>query len=109
VPARVAGRGRYSQAFLQAIDQGLQVRPQNRPQTMAEWLAWLDAPEPVAAVAPPSGSAANAASPERATAAAAPAEATAPTSAASRPAWLMPALAGAAVLLVALLVWAALR
>lgn len=46
VPARVAGRGRYSQAFLQAIDQGLQVRPQNRPQTMDELMGWFDAPEP---------------------------------------------------------------
>jgi serine/threonine protein kinase len=49
VPAREAGRGRYSQAFLHAIDRGLAVMPQQRPQSMAELLALFDAPEPAAA------------------------------------------------------------
>ncbi len=47
-PARVAGRGRYSQAFLAAIDAGLSVRPEQRPQTMAELQAWFSRPEPAA-------------------------------------------------------------
>lgn len=51
VPARVAGGGRYSQAFLQAIDRGLAVRAEQRPQSMAELLAWMDVPEPVAPAA----------------------------------------------------------
>jgi serine/threonine protein kinase len=47
VPARVAGRGRYTQSFLAAIDAGLSVRPEQRPQTMAELQAWFNRPEPV--------------------------------------------------------------
>lgn len=46
VPARVAGQGRYSQSFLAALDAGLAVRPEQRPQDMAAFLAWLDRPEP---------------------------------------------------------------
>jgi serine/threonine protein kinase len=46
VPARVAGKGRYSQAFLAAIDAGLSVRPEQRPQTMAELQEWMARPEP---------------------------------------------------------------
>ena len=34
VPARVAAKGRYSDVFLAAIDAGLAVRPEQRPQTM---------------------------------------------------------------------------
>ncbi len=52
VPARVAGKGRYSQAFLAAIDAGLSVRPEQRPQTMAELQAWFNRPEPAADVKP---------------------------------------------------------
>ena len=48
VPAQVAGRGRYSQSFLAAIDAGLSVRPEKRPQTMAELKEWFSRPEPVA-------------------------------------------------------------
>ena len=48
IPARVARRGRYSQAFLAAIDAGLSVRPEQRPQTMAELQAWFSRPEPAA-------------------------------------------------------------
>jgi hypothetical protein len=36
VPAMQAGAGRYSQPFLAAIDAGLQVRPEQRPQSMHE-------------------------------------------------------------------------
>ena len=51
IPARVAGKGRYSQAFLAAIDAGLAVRPQQRPQDMAELLDWFSRPDPPVAVA----------------------------------------------------------
>ena len=43
--ARVAGQGRYSQTFLAAIDAGLAVRPEQRPQTMADLQAWFDKPD----------------------------------------------------------------
>ena len=43
--ARVAGQGRYSQAFLAAIDAGLAVRPEQRPQTMTDLQAWFDKPD----------------------------------------------------------------
>ena len=46
VSARVAGKGRYSQAFLAAIDAGLAVRPEQRPQSMAAWQQWFSRPEP---------------------------------------------------------------
>lgn len=42
VPARTAGKGRYSPGFLAAIDAGLAVRPEQRPQTMAELRAMFD-------------------------------------------------------------------
>ena len=48
-PAKVSARGRYSPAFLAAIDAGLAVRPERRPQTAAEFREWLersDAAEP---------------------------------------------------------------
>jgi serine/threonine protein kinase len=45
VPAQVAARGRYSNAFLAAIDAGLAVRPEQRPQSMAEFRAWLARPD----------------------------------------------------------------
>jgi serine/threonine protein kinase len=41
VPARVAGKGRYSEPFLAAIDAGLAVRPEQRLQSMAELRACL--------------------------------------------------------------------
>ncbi len=57
VPARVAGAGRYSEAFLFAIDAGLAVAPQARPQSMGDFAALLSAtevpPAPPAFVAPP--------------------------------------------------------
>jgi serine/threonine protein kinase len=49
VPARVAAKGRYSPAFLAAIDAGLAVRPEQRPQDMAALRAAMDASEPVSA------------------------------------------------------------
>jgi len=44
-PAKVAARGRYSPAFLAAIDAGLAVRPERRPQTAAEFREWLERPD----------------------------------------------------------------
>jgi hypothetical protein len=78
VPARQAARGRYSDVFLAAIDAGLAVRPEHRPRSMAALNALFDAPAALPAPAPP------------------PAPARSPTPA--RPPWLLPALAGAAVL-----------
>jgi len=48
VPAAVAARGRYGPAFLAAVDAGLAVRPEQRPQTLAEFRAWLDRPDDAA-------------------------------------------------------------
>ena len=53
VPARTAGKGRYSQAFLAAIDAGLAVRPERRPQSMAELQEWFARPDPPAVAPPP--------------------------------------------------------
>lgn len=36
-PLAVIGRGRYPQNFLEAIDWGLKFRPDERPQTIAQW------------------------------------------------------------------------
>ena len=54
VSAAVAGQGRYSAAFLAAIDAGLRVRPEQRPQTMQALRALMDAqaPAPAPAQAP---------------------------------------------------------
>ena len=46
VSARVAGKGRYTQSFLAAIDTGLAVRPEHRPQTMAAFERCFSRPEP---------------------------------------------------------------
>ena len=46
VSARVAGKGRYTQSFLAAIDAGLAVRPEQRPQSMAAYQACFNRPEP---------------------------------------------------------------
>ena len=40
--------GRYSQSFLAAIDAGLAVRPEQRPQSMAAWWECFNRPEPPA-------------------------------------------------------------
>ena len=51
VPAVEAGKGRLSATMLAAIDHALAVRPEHRPQTVAEWrgelLGDVDIPEPV--------------------------------------------------------------
>ena len=75
VPAAVAAQGRYSPSFLAAIDAGLSVRPETRPQSMAAFRRLFDTP--VAAPAAP-----------------APAPVAAPAVAA-RPRWLLPAVVGA--------------
>lgn len=41
LPAVFAGRGRYSPAFLEAIDAALAIDSETRPQTIAQWLALL--------------------------------------------------------------------
>jgi len=50
--ARELGRGRYSDAFLAAIDAGLAVREQDRPQNVDTWLEMFRAPTAPAAVSP---------------------------------------------------------
>jgi serine/threonine protein kinase len=50
VPAAKAAPGRYSASFLAAIDAGLRVRPEQRPQSMVALRALMDAP--VAPAAP---------------------------------------------------------
>lgn len=51
--ARQAGKGRYSESFLSAIDAGLSVRPEQRPQNMAALRALMDMPVPAPDPAPP--------------------------------------------------------
>jgi len=46
------GRGRYSESFLAAIDAGLSVRPEQRPQTMGELLRRFDTLVPVTVPVP---------------------------------------------------------
>ncbi len=53
VPAIKAGQGRYSASFLAAIDAGLSVRPEQRPQSMQALRELMDAPVPAAPVAVP--------------------------------------------------------
>jgi serine/threonine protein kinase len=59
VPAMQLGAGRFSPAFLAAIDAGLAIYPAHRPQDMAELRALFDAPyvppPPPAAAAPARG------------------------------------------------------
>ncbi|MEY4764012.1 MAG: hypothetical protein RI907_685, partial [Pseudomonadota bacterium] len=52
VPAMQAAAGRYSAPFLHAIDRGLTVRPEERPQNMAELRALLFATELPASATP---------------------------------------------------------
>ena len=60
-PAAQVAQGRYSASFLAAIDAGLRVRPEQRPQSMAALHALMDAPvAPPAPAAPPAGAAAAA-------------------------------------------------
>jgi serine/threonine protein kinase len=85
--ARTAGSGRYSDGFLAAIDAGLQLLPEQRPQSMDALRTLLDL-----RAAPP------APAPAPAPAAAAPAPASPPAPA--RPPWLWPVLAAAALVTV---------
>jgi len=50
-PLAISGREGYSNQFLEAIDRGMAVRPEIRPQSIAEFAALIgfDAPAPVAA------------------------------------------------------------
>ena len=48
-PATVLGAGRYSKPFLAAIDAGLEVFENRRPQSVAQWRAMLTGAAPVAA------------------------------------------------------------
>lgn len=44
IPAATVGRGRYHPSFLEAIDWGLRPKPNERPQSIAEWrkaMTWL--------------------------------------------------------------------
>jgi len=82
--ARQAGRGRYSEAFLAAIDAGLAVRPEHRPAGMPALQQLLDSAVPIAAGATAGGQRPAAWR-------------------GSRPIWVWPALAGAALLLIATL------
>ena len=43
VPMAQLAAGQYSEAFLQAVDAALAVKPADRPQDMAQLAAWLDA------------------------------------------------------------------
>jgi hypothetical protein len=52
ITARQAGKGRYSESFLSAIDAGLSVRPEQRPQNMAALRALMDMPVPAPDPAP---------------------------------------------------------
>jgi len=51
--ARSSAAGRYSGAFLAAIDQALAVRPEHRPQSIAELRTLIDLPGATARQAPP--------------------------------------------------------
>lgn len=53
VPARVAAKGRYSEDLLAAIDSGLAVRPEHRPQSMAALRAAMDGMRAPGAELPP--------------------------------------------------------
>jgi serine/threonine protein kinase len=44
LPAVQAGSGRFSRTFLSGVDAALVVRPEDRPQTVAEWRPMLDRP-----------------------------------------------------------------
>jgi len=48
VPLRQSAAGQYSDSFLHAIDRALSVKPEDRPQSIAELIANLDQPAPAA-------------------------------------------------------------
>ena len=53
VPLRIQAEGRYSANFLRAIDAALELRPQDRPQDVAQFRALLNPRPPVVVQAPP--------------------------------------------------------
>lgn len=53
VPAREAGKGRFSQPFLDAIDRAIAVRPENRIRSVAEWREALGLSENPGKTLPP--------------------------------------------------------
>ena len=55
VPARDAGRGRYSEAFLVTVDRALAVKPEHRIQSVAELRYALDIDDTTARTMPPPG------------------------------------------------------
>jgi serine/threonine protein kinase len=57
VPAVQIGAGRYSDSFLAAIDAGLQLRPEHRPQSMRELRQLFGEPDTVARPSDPLGEA----------------------------------------------------
>jgi formylglycine-generating enzyme required for sulfatase activity len=49
-PAAIVARGRYATNLLVAIDAGMAIRPENRPQSVAEWRGLINAkPRPIPA------------------------------------------------------------
>lgn len=62
-PASQLAAGRYSAGFLAAIDRGLAVRPEDRPQSIDEFRALLGLPPPTAGSLPPARPATAAAPP----------------------------------------------
>ncbi len=52
ISARTACKGRYSESFLAAIDAGLTVRPEQRPQSMEALRALMDMPVPAPSPVP---------------------------------------------------------
>lgn len=54
IPAREAGKGRFSQSFLHAIDRAIAVRPEHRIQTAAELREAIGLPENLSRTLPPS-------------------------------------------------------
>ena len=62
-PATEVGRGRYSEAFLAAVDRSLQLSEKDRPQNIADWRRDLVTDEPPGRVSTERPAAAGAASP----------------------------------------------
>jgi serine/threonine protein kinase len=102
VPARIAGQGRYSDVFLHAVDAGLSVRPEARPQSMAALRELLNAAEapPMPAPTSASSSASSHARPRAETAADVDLDLSG-ADAPRRPAWLLPAMAAGVLVLLA--------
>jgi hypothetical protein len=81
VPLRIQAAGRYSDSFLRAIDAALELRPHDRPQSVAQFRALLDKRTVVAAPVPAAVAAPAPASPPIATPTPTPTPAALPTAA----------------------------